>query len=110
MAPELRTRAWPNSIPTCSFGHSPAGEDGFESGFGEDPAHFFPLVSLDFDAALFDGAADSAGLLHLLGEFLFLGLTDSLEILHDGDGLSSAVGGLTDDVDPTAIGVLLSAF
>ena len=51
---------------------SATGENRREAGLRQDALHLFSFVTLDFDAAIFHRAADTAGFLHLLGEFLFL--------------------------------------
>ena len=96
--------------PEDSLGRpSPTGENRFETGFRQDAFHLFAFVALDFDAAVFHGASDAAGFLHLFREFLFLRQTDSGEISRHGDTLAAAMRSLTDDVHPAAVGVLLPA-
>ena len=83
-------------------------EDRLEAGFDEDAFHFFALIALDLDAAVLDGATDAAGFLHFFREFLLFCEADAGEIPSDGDALSAAMRGLTNDVDPAAVGVFLS--
>jgi len=76
---------------SCSL---PAGEHRLKARLDQDALHFFALVALDFDAALFHRPADAAGFLHLSGEFLFLWQANPREIAHDRYGLAAAMRGL----------------
>ena len=82
--------------------NSTAGEDRLKAGLGQDAGHFLAFVALDLDPALLHGASRAARLLHLLCQLLLLGQTDADEIRHDGHRLSTAPGGLTDDIHPAA--------
>src|SRR5687768_9488298 len=79
-------------------GYSTASEDGAEAGLLEDASDFGAFVALDFNAAVFDGATDAAGFLHLLGELFFFRKTDANEVGDDGNGFAAAAGGVADDV------------
>ena len=92
-----------------SVQHLPASEHRLEARLDQDALHFFALVALDFDAALFHRPADAAGFLHLSGEFLFLWQANPREIAHDRYGLAAAMRGLADDVHASSIRVLLPA-
>lgn len=97
------SRVFPKAaLHDCRAPVSSPGEHGPETGVGQDPGDGLPLVPLDFDAALFDGAAAAAGLLHLAGELLLFGQTDPHEVRNDRYGLPAASGLLTNDIDAAA--------
>ena len=79
------------------------GEDGAEAGLLEDAGDFSAFVALDFNAAVFDGATDAAGFLHLFGELFFFRKTDAHEVGDDGNGFAAAAGRVADDVHATAV-------
>ena len=95
-------------VPIPRNGVSPAGENRFEACLGQDPSDLFPFVALYLDASLLHRSSNPAALLHLLGEGLFFGLPDSLEVLDYGNRLAAAMSSLPDDVHAPAVGILLS--
>lgn len=80
-----------------------ASEDRTEAGLFEDFGDFGAFVALDFDAAVFDGAACAAGFLHLFGELFFFGEADADKVGDDGDGFAAAASGVANDVDAAAV-------
>ena len=70
--------------------------------FGQDASHFFAFVSLNFDPALLDRAADSTSLLHRPRQLLFLRQTDAGESFHDCNSFTTAPGFLSHDLHPSA--------
>jgi hypothetical protein len=82
---------------------STSGEHGLKSGFNEDAGDFLAFITLNFNLAVFHGAANATGFLHLFGEHFFFGQADADKIFHDGDGFAAAVRGLPENIHAAAI-------
>ena len=102
-------RRAPVTRTTASLHASSSGENRLEACLCQDPFNLLPFVALYFDSTVFDCSSNSAGLLHLFREGLFLWHADSSEVLNYGNRLASATCSLTDNIDTATIGIFLSS-
>lgn len=70
---------------------------------GEDLRHLLALVPLNFDSAIFNSPAGSAGFLHFFGQALLFRQPNPSEVRHDCDSFAAAPRGLANNINATAI-------
>ena len=77
-----------------------AGEDGAESGLGQNFGDLRAFVSLNFNLAILYCATRAAGLLHRFDQVLLFRLANANEVFNHGHRLAAAPGLLPDDINP----------
>lgn len=80
-------------------GRLPAGENRQKTGLLEDARGRVALVALDFDPALFHGAAAAAGRLDGLCQRALFVVADAEKAADDGDRFAAAMRSLPDKID-----------